>query len=234
MALSADILAALRTVPQDPERFLVLADRLQAAGDVRGELITLQARRAASPETVPLAQAEERFLQDHAKALLGRLWTQPSSYVLHWELGFIRHALLWAQEFDPTQQRFAGRQQQLLGPQPRRRTGKLARLTKDLLELESSALVESLTLGLPRSHVQAPRLLDAVAEVADAAPPTLRLLQLRDLVRDDPEGDTWRLPDFEPGQLRELTWRGRHFTVSSDTLSLEAVTEALGAWDSLP
>src|SRR4051812_5805733 len=102
MALSPAILAALRTLPQDPERFLVLADRLQAEGDARGELITLQARRG---EDDGVAQAEERYLQDHAKALLGRLWTSPSSYVLHWELGFIRHALIWAQETDAQQVR---------------------------------------------------------------------------------------------------------------------------------
>src|SRR4051812_9054314 len=104
MALSPAVLAALRTIPQDPDRFLVLADRLQSEGDLRGELITLQARRAESPETVSLAQAEERSLQDPAKTLLGRLWTSPSSYIPHWELGFIRHALIWAQETDEPQQ----------------------------------------------------------------------------------------------------------------------------------
>ena len=216
----------------------MLADRLQAEGDVRGELITLQARRAESPDTVSLAQAEERFLQDHAKSLLGRLWTSPSSYVLHWELGFIRHGLLWAQEVDEVQQRLPNHGQ-TAGPQPRRRTGKLARLTKDLLELESSALLESLTIGLPRSRVQVARVLDAVAEVAESAPPTLRLLQLRDLAPQDPQAfgyfpQVWRLPDYEPSHLRELTWRGRPFTISADTLSLDAVAEALGAWDSLP
>jgi hypothetical protein len=233
MALPPAILAALRTLPQDPDRFLVLADRLQAEGDVRGELISLQARRAEDPEQTALALAEERYLTEHAKSLLGRLWTSPSSYVLHWELGFIRHALIWAQELDEQQSRVP---HQRPGPRPRR--GKLSRLTADLLELESAALLETLTLGLPRSGVQMARMLDAVSRVAHNAPPTLRLLQLRNLVRDHPEDDypprDWRLPDYEPGLLRQVTWRGRAFTLSSDSLSLDAVTEALGAWDSLP
>jgi uncharacterized protein (TIGR02996 family) len=231
MALSPDLLAALRTTPQDPERFLVLADRLQSEGDPRGELIALGAARARAAEPEALAQAEERYLREHARALLGRLWSAPSSYILGWELGFIRHAMLWVAERDePVGVRPAD-------IQPRRRTGKLSRRTADLLELESSGLLETLTLGMPRSSVQVSRMLDAVAEVAASAPPTLHLLQLRDLIGDEPAGDwepamlSMHLPDYEPGRMRQLTWRGRPLTLSADTFPLDKAVDALGAWE---
>ena len=225
MPLSADLIAALRKPPQDPERFLVLADRLQSEGDPRGELIMLQAQRA---ESNALHAAETQWLQRYDRALLGKLWKSPSSYTLWWELGFIRQASLWTEVTQPLNPRVLG--ERLDARQPRRRTGKLLRLTRELFEIESSALLEQLTLALPRPQgSETQQLLDALTEVARHAPPTLAVLRLRDLVPPH-----FQFPYDRAPSRRALQWRGRTLMVESDTFLIDVVADLLGAWEPLP
>lgn len=240
MPLTPELIAALRKPPQDPERFFVLADRLQSEGDPRGELIMLQARIAEDPDSTALRAAETALLQKHDRALLGKLWKSPSSHSLTWGLGFIRQASLWVEETEPPVN--PPMQRQDVRP-PRRRTGKLMRLTKDLLELESAALLEELSLALPRPQgAETQLMLDALVEVARDAPPTLEVLRVRDLVNRgayDEYGDYYQPPGFdfpyvEAPTRRELRWRGRQLIVETDSFLIDVVADLLGAWEPLP
>jgi|GEM_PF-3213341 len=230
MPLSDDLIAALRRPPQDVERFLVLSDRLQQEGDPRGELIALQAKRQEAADEAPLRALEAQLIQNHDRALLGKLWKSPSAFSHDWELGFIRRATLRVHEGDPEAPTYSRARQ------PRRRTGKLVRLTKDLMELESAALLEELDLAVPaREWTETNTVLDALVELV-AGPPTLRVLRLRDLQRpynddDIPAVDDFRMPDFEAAHRRELTWRGRPLRIETDTFPIDAAADLLGAWE---
>ncbi|MBK7861481.1 MAG: hypothetical protein IPJ65_23270 [Archangiaceae bacterium] len=216
MALSQKIIELLREDPEDLERYRVAADQLQAQGDVRGELIALELARVGLDERTPrwrtLTGAIDRLLEEHSKQLLGALWTATGNLRLVWRLGFIREAALWTFGAPPppvTTGRAGARA-------PRARVNKLLKHTDALLSLESSALLEHLTLA---STFNAQLFLwDACERVSQGAPPTLHRLDLRDL-----DGRT--LPDWEPERQVELVWRRRVLTLRSDTLSLESAVE---------
>lgn len=57
--------AAILADPEDPAGYVVYADALQAAGDPRGELIALQAARAADPSSSALALAAAELIARH-------------------------------------------------------------------------------------------------------------------------------------------------------------------------
>jgi uncharacterized protein (TIGR02996 family) len=213
MPLSKKELELLAVAPDDVERHLVLADRLQASGDPRGELIALQLKHAqaavaGSPSARSLERAAERHLKAHAKRLLGGLWTATSSSQFTWRLGFIRAATLWttAVALPPT----LGRRV------PKLRANKLLKLVDELLDHESAALLERLTLAT--SFNSQVFLWDAAARVAQGAPQTLRVLALRDLYER-------ALPDWDTQLALTTRWRGRPLELKSDSLSLQAVAE---------
>ncbi len=197
MTLDPATLAALRARPFEPDAFRVLADRLQADGDPRGELITLQLHGFES--------AVARHLALHARALLGRLFTFQSALELKWEAGFIRRATLRSGE----------------GRQVRRWDGTLlfehrakkpfAWLCEELLKLESAALLEELALELPASPKVKALFGGAVEKVAFAAPATLKRLELR---RVHPEEDCGELVE------REVPLDGRKLLLAAEETSL--------------
>ena len=103
-----ELLASLsyRVVPlppvDDPDELadhLVLADRLQAEGDPRGELILLQANLHSSGL---LAVGETELLERHRDALLGPLaaWVDRDVLRLDWHMGFIARATLLIRDDD--------------------------------------------------------------------------------------------------------------------------------------
>lgn len=218
MPLSPELLAGLRTPPQDVERFLVVADRLQLEGDPRGELIMLQARHLDLEATDAMRAAEAAYIQKHDRALLGKLWKSPSAFTLQWRLGFVRHATVSTQDL------------------ARRRAQQLSKLTRALLELESCALLEELTFALPRPQgLETQAMLDALVEVARVGPPTLAVLRIRDLLPNRDEDDDplvgHHFPRFDPPNARELTWRGRPLRVETDMFPIDVVADLLGAWE---
>ncbi len=218
MPLSADLITALRTPPQDWERFLVVADRLQVEGDPRGELIMLQAQRLEQGDTPERLAAEAAYIQKHDRALLGKLWKTPTVFSFDWQLGFIREARLSTHDL------------------ARRHVEKLSKLTRDLLELESSALLEALTFAVPgRQGVETQAVLDALVEVARVAPPTLRCVRVRDLTheyRDDEDPyEIFAYPLGDARNARDLVWRGRPLRVETDAFPIDAVADLLDAWE---
>ena len=212
MGLSRKSLELLRDDPDDVERYRVVADQLLARGDLRGELIALEVERftaeAGTSRWRALNRAVDRFMKANAKLLLGRLWTASSTSSIEWRFGFIRRAVLWTTS--------AAHAPPLGRRMPRPRVNKLLKATHDLLELESAALLEHLTLATPFNSQLF--LYDAAERVAEGAPQSLHVLDLRDLY----EG---ALPDWEPMFQRELVWRRQVLTLRSDSLSLESIAE---------
>ncbi len=210
MALSRRLIELLREDPDDVERYVVVADQLQARGDLRGELIALELARAKGTATSSqkLKREIDRFMKVNAKALLGPLWTATSTSTFEWRFGFIRKAALWT-----TGVALAAPLGRRL---PRPRVNKLLKQTSELLELESAVLLEELTLA--STYNSQLFVWDAAARVAEGAPATLHVLALRDLYER-------ALPDWEPMFQREIVWRKQVLTLQSDTLSLESVAE---------
>jgi len=211
MTLDLPTLSALRSRPDDLDAFRVLADRLQAEGDPRGELISLQLSGHA--------KRVDRHLAMHARTLLGRLFTHQSSLSLEWGAGFIRQATVSSNEGRERAYRSDGRVQ--VGGTVRK---PFAWLTGELLALESAALLEWLTLSLATSSRTQALFAEAVEQVAVHAPPTLRRLTLR---REPPERRNWpwdeELNDEPCGGFphrREVALHGRLLTLEADELSL--------------
>jgi hypothetical protein len=218
MALPRRSIALLREDPDDVERYRVVADQLQAKGDVRGELIALDlARRELTgdpdnPRWRALTREIDRLEKTHAKELLGGLWTASSTCRLDWRFGFIREATLWTHgvAVPPAPRGRLGRRV------PRPRVNKLLKHTDELLVLESAVLLEHLTLAATFNAQLF--LWDALERVSRGAPSTLHRLDLRDLVGRE-------LPDWEPERQLELVWRGQVLTLRSDTLALDSAAE---------
>ena len=93
--------AAIRERPDDPGPYLVYADWLQLEQDPRGQLITIQAQRAAT-DSDALAAAEKKLLAKHgayfvpealAHALQRRRSSSPRC-VVTWRNGFFAHVRL--------------------------------------------------------------------------------------------------------------------------------------------
>lgn len=84
-ALEALILAD----PEDPAGYLVYGDHLQSVGDPRGELIAVQAARAADGEAETLRAAEAALLAAHHAAWFGVAAAPPHVHV-DWFHGFWR------------------------------------------------------------------------------------------------------------------------------------------------
>src|SRR5687768_8288176 len=83
MATHGELEARILADPDDADAYLVYADWLQARGDPRGELITVQQRLAASPG--------DRSLLARERELVGELMPMEkgSGVELEWRLGFV-------------------------------------------------------------------------------------------------------------------------------------------------
>lgn len=212
MALTRRLTELLREDPDDVERYSVVADWLQARGDVRGEIIALEiAREREDPDGArwrAMTRDVLRLEKLHAKHLFGALWTASTTSRFVWRYGFIREATLWTTAVALPAPR--GRRI------PKPRANKLLRHVDELLGLESAVLLEHLTLATPY-HSQL-FLWDAAERVAEGAPATLHRLDLRDLYEGGP-------PDWEPMFQREIIWRKRVLTLGADSLALEPVAD---------
>src|SRR5438128_1191687 len=89
MAVNPALEAVIDNDPNDVEAYYVYGDWLQAEGDPRGELVALQAAQLRDPDDDKVAQRAERYLKDHAAALLGELDVLPKR-ALGWYCGFVR------------------------------------------------------------------------------------------------------------------------------------------------
>ena len=91
---------SLIAAPDDPERYLVYGDWLQAEGDIHGELIARQV--AASAGDRELARAAGTVLETNAGTLLGPLAGDlHKTLQLEWQFGFVRLARLARDPADP-------------------------------------------------------------------------------------------------------------------------------------
>src|SRR5438132_311847 len=88
MAVGPDLVDELLARPDDLALRLVIADRLQDAGDPRGELVAVQCALAAAP---PPAPEERERLAEREAALVGRALPEldPAAVELEWHLGFV-------------------------------------------------------------------------------------------------------------------------------------------------
>jgi hypothetical protein len=211
LTLDTPTLAALRARPDDFDAFRVLADRLQAEGDPRGELISLQ--------LLGQAKLVERHLAMHARELLGRLFTHQSSLRLEWQAGFIRRATVSSQE-GFVERRWDGR---LVAEHRTRRPFQW--LADELLQLESAVLLEELTLCLVRSGRSKELFAAALESVALRAPPTLSRLMVRRSPELPERYSPWESElaiDDEPWTSleREIAFRGRRLLLVADEVSL--------------
>jgi uncharacterized protein (TIGR02996 family) len=94
-ARNSELEAALLANPDEPERYLVYGDWLQARGDLYGELI-IQQVAAHGPEGSPTRRRlADDFLTLHGETLLGPLAEYVGEVVqLDWWMGFVREAKL--------------------------------------------------------------------------------------------------------------------------------------------
>ncbi|MCW5801338.1 MAG: TIGR02996 domain-containing protein [Deltaproteobacteria bacterium] len=83
-----ELAARIEEAPDDAAARVVFGDWLQEAGDPRGELVQIQARRAASPSDAALAQREQTFLRRYHSYLLGPL-AEHEGVRATWRYGFI-------------------------------------------------------------------------------------------------------------------------------------------------
>ncbi len=101
-ASNAAFEAQIRAQPDDAGGYIVYADWLLDEGDPRGELITIQAQRAAAPDDAALAAAEAKLVKKHAAYFvpeaLSRALKLPRSRgprcEVTWRNGFFAHVRL--------------------------------------------------------------------------------------------------------------------------------------------
>ncbi|MBW2736607.1 MAG: DUF4132 domain-containing protein, partial [Deltaproteobacteria bacterium] len=91
------IYKAIEEDPDTPDSYLILADLLQARGDVRGELIALQHAGSGEAARKPTKarRSADALIAEHGKHLLGKLASVTKEEIaLQWERGFIHTARL--------------------------------------------------------------------------------------------------------------------------------------------
>jgi uncharacterized protein (TIGR02996 family) len=205
---------AIREQPDDPERYLVYADWLQAQGDPRGQLIVLDEQLLRTPADARLQAARGSLLERHREHFLGRLADHTTTSerdeedrqeAFAWHLGFIRRA------------RFA-----YGGPSHDVASLDLAELVAYLGDHPSGRFLRELAIGENRLRVyhqseHAP----VVAALAARSWPTLRLLSLGDVAgeafREVRLGDLSRLWPSLPA-LEELSLRGVELRLGAPVL----------------
>jgi uncharacterized protein (TIGR02996 family) len=189
--------------PDDPGAYLVYADWLQARGDPRGELITLQHQLSQAPQRRSLLQAESTLLSSHGEylvpPLLAGMLAQPhrkadlagSRSEVTWRLGF----------FDAV--RVARRSAQ----QP-----EVPAILAELLRHPSAHFLRGLTIG-PLGKLDEYDYRAVVVAIAAAAPKRLEELFLADFSPEHVALPFSRLGDASPllrsvSSLKRLSLRG--------------------------
>lgn len=137
----------------DAEAMAVFADMLSVRGDPRGELAHLHLALEQRPGDPRLVRAAEQHLARNDRQLLGGLRTFTSLCDFTWQRGYIVEARLKSREgagvWAPLVRRrgAAARGGWLEAPTSQ----KLARVTRELLQLESAAPMQMLSITVPRS-----------------------------------------------------------------------------------
>jgi len=132
-------MAGVHAQPDDPVRYLVLGDQLQAQGDPRGELIAVQVAIAMGDERDELHSREKELLALHQEAWLGPLAQLEHPWEVEWYCGFLRKLSLRAQGYGTLA---AGALEALVG------TGSIALLRS--LEIRGGEQLDAVVHGLGR------------------------------------------------------------------------------------
>lgn len=91
------MLDAIRAAPDDPEPYLVYADWLQAQGDPRGELISLQYRMSTTDDTgefLRLKARAEELLAQNAEHFYGPARHALIAFNFQWRWGFVKELVM--------------------------------------------------------------------------------------------------------------------------------------------
>lgn len=195
-----DLAAAIFDHPDDDSGYLVYADWLQARGEPRGELISLEHGRARKPHNARVIRALRQFRQRYGRMLPARvieameIWPPyDATCELDWHMGYIRRA------------RFDKR-----GPNPRYTVRELVAslLTHPsalfLRELAIGALQPAATAAIVGTTENPP--IDyrpLIQTIHDCAPPGLRTLHIAARDNAMPRLDSIELGDVS-GLLRHL------------------------------
>lgn len=89
MTRATDLEAAILADPSADEPRLVYGDWLQAEGDPRGELVTLQAERRRRPDDLMLFEAEVALVDRLRAHLFGDAAPHLARVHVEWHLGFV-------------------------------------------------------------------------------------------------------------------------------------------------
>ncbi len=208
--------AAIDADPEDVSAYTVYADQLQAQGDPRGELISLQL--AAEKGDAKLAKAAAKLIASHPDVFLGPLAAHTRTYdgndteAFTWRFGFIHAAKLSHNHY--TNEAFKG---------------SMAEVLTALLRHPSGRFVTELVFGF-NNDPNEDSLDDLIAVLVKAAPPTLRKLHLGDFQYPDETEMSWyhvgNLRKLWPAvpQLRSLIVQGGEF--ETGPIDLPALTHA--------
>jgi uncharacterized protein (TIGR02996 family) len=109
-AQNPELEAMIAAAPEKPDGYMVYADWLQAQGDPRGELISVEQALLASPRSKKLLEARARLREPYDRQLLALAepfgWQAPGGDEprarISWGLGFIRSAWLGHDYFADT------------------------------------------------------------------------------------------------------------------------------------
>jgi uncharacterized protein (TIGR02996 family) len=193
MASNPELEASILADPDDVARYLVYADWLQAQGDPRGELISLQHARLQR-DSAELRAREAALLKSQPQVSLGDLEPLISKGLsVTWRLGFLHTVRVARDRFDSTLD--------------------VAGTLAQVLASPSAKFVSEVTIGLCHTQ-QADSNFQAAVDVLAARRPPLRRLFIGDF--EYPEltemswvdlGDLSALPAALP-HLRSLRLRG--------------------------
>ena len=226
-AASPDLEAQIRKNPDDDDAYLVYADWLQAQGDPRGELITVQHRLAASPKDKALKKAETDLLKAYGEHFLPKKFAEmmgakKERYLndgrceVSWRNGFVRGARV-------------GRENEDDSPYP------LQELVTELLGHPSAKFLRELTIGSLGIYDEYDFGV-VVKAIIKAKPAGVRTLFLADYSSEYSElswshlGDLSKLWEAMPA-LEELTLRSGSMKLGAISLpqlrSLKIITGGL-------
>jgi uncharacterized protein (TIGR02996 family) len=184
-----ELQAAIDADPEDVSAYTVYADQLQAQGDPRGELISLQLAAEAKGDA-KLAKAAAKLIASNAELFLGPLAEHTRTYdgndtdAFTWRFGFIHAAKLSHNHY--TNEDFKG---------------SMAQVLEALLRHPSGRFVTELVFGFNNDPNEG-SLDELIDVIVKRAPPTLRKLHLGDFEYPDDTEMSW----YHVGNLRKL-WK---------------------------
>lgn len=190
-ASNPDLEAAILKDLDGVEPYLAYGRWLREQGDLRGELIELQARALRDPKDRKASVQAEDFRKAHLEELLGDAAEHADLLDLTWHLGFIKSASI-----HPTYDDDVSMAEELL---------------PGLLDDPSARFLRELTLGCATFDGENDYT-EVIEAIAEHAPKTLSTLFIGDFTSDESElswsslGDAQPLWDALPG-LRDVTLR---------------------------